>query len=59
MIVLSLKNLNCQDICSKIQKYLDHKKPDPDNTFLVIKLQEVINTTNELIPKLEYKIIQE
>lgn len=59
MIAFDLKNLNCQDICNKIQKFLESNKPNSENTFLVIRLQEVVNSTTDLIPKLEYKIIQE
>jgi hypothetical protein len=59
VIVLKLDNLNCQDICNKIQRFLNHAKPDISKQILVIRLQNIIDSGDNHIPKLEHKIIQE
>ena len=61
-IVLKLENLNYQAICKEIDKYLKIKKPDPNKTYLVIGLSDIVDSGDDHILKIEYKedaIIQE
>lgn len=53
-IVLRLENLDCQTICNEINKLFKREKPDPSKKYLVIGLQEIVDSDIH-IPKLEYK----
>ena len=54
-IVLRLENLDCRKICQEIERYIKIKKPDPNKTYLVIGLSDIVESSDNHILKLEYK----
>jgi hypothetical protein len=51
------KNLNCEHICSIIQKIInDHQKDHRDisNSVLILDIKDTIDSGNNHIPKLTY-----
>jgi len=53
-VILSfrLQELQCENICRKINDLLQKEKPDPDKYYLVVRLNEVINSSENLLPKI-------
>lgn len=47
-----LQELQCENICRKINDLLQKEKPDPDKYYLVVRLNEVINSSENLLPKI-------
>jgi ubiquitin-protein ligase len=58
MIALKINpELTCDKVCHAIQKLL--KSGNHNDDILVIEIKQIINTTDEMIPKLTHEIINE
>lgn len=58
MITLKInQELTCEKICQSIQKLL--QKNNHTDSILVIEIRHITSTTDEIIPKLTYKAINE
>lgn len=58
MITITLnKQISCEHICEQVQKIVTkfQNSNDTADLVLVIDVKEITQTTDDLIPKIEYK----
>jgi len=52
-------NIQCENICSSIQRLVNKRPIDPQKTLLIIDLVTITDSNDSLIPKIEYKEIDQ